>query len=176
MRFFANELKLECFIASSFSKNFGLYSERIGCLIAACKDEDTANKVTSQFSKIIRTMNSNSPAFGARIVSIVLSDSSLFEEWQGELMAMSGRITEMRTGVKERLVKLKTPGNWEHITSQIGMFSFTGLTKMQVHLLKNKFHIYMTDNGRISMCGLTSANLDYFCESVDWVVRNNNKL
>ena len=169
-------MKMECLIASSFSKNFGLYSERVGSLIVSCIDKSAADRVNSQFCKIIRAMNSNCPAFGARIVSLVLSDANLYAEWQQELRDMSGRITEMRIGVRSRLEALKTPGTWDHITSQIGMFSFTGLNKKQVQILKDKFHIYMVDSGRISMCGLNTGNLDYFCESIDWAVRNSSKL
>eukprot|EP00835_Amoeboradix_gromovi_P005400 NODE_503_length_7543_cov_0.274046.p3 type:complete len:143 gc:universal NODE_503_length_7543_cov_0.274046:1224-1652(+) len=121
-------------------------------------------------------MNSNSPAFGARIVSIILGDGKLFEEWQQELHMMSRRITEMRLGLHQRLVNLKTPGNWDHIISQIGMFSFTGLSESQVQVLRSKYHIYMIDNGRISMCGLTSSNLDYFCNCINAVVRIDSKV
>ncbi len=85
MRFFINDLGLECLVASSFSKNFGLYSERIGSLIATCKTKDSAAIVNSHLAKIIRGMNSNCPAFGARIVSLVLNDPRLYAEWKQEL-------------------------------------------------------------------------------------------
>eukprot|EP00834_Sanchytrium_tribonematis_P000060 NODE_2_length_91304_cov_0.692462.p60 type:complete len:174 gc:universal NODE_2_length_91304_cov_0.692462:10127-9606(-) len=172
MRYFINDLKLECLVASSFSKNFGLYCERVGSLVVACTSSEACEKVTSHLCKITRAMVSNCPAFGARIVSTILSSPQLYKEWEEELREMSGRICAMRDGVKSRLDKLQTPGTWDHITSQIGMFSFTGLNKQQVLRLKNEFHIYMTDNGRISMCGLIESNLDYFCSSVDKVVRN----
>ncbi|KAI5289232.1 Aspartate aminotransferase, cytoplasmic [Ascosphaera atra] len=84
---------------------------------------------------------------------------------------MSGRIKEMRKGLRERLEAKGTPGSWDHITRQIGMFSFTGLSEAQVAALKSKWHVYMTKNGRISMAGLNTHNIDYFAEAVDSVVR-----
>ena len=84
---------------------------------------------------------------------------------------MSGRIIEMRKALQEHLEKLDTPGNWTHITSQIGMFSFTGLTEAQVAKLREKWHVYMTKNGRISMAGLNTGNVEYFARAVDDVVR-----
>ncbi|KLJ09612.1 aspartate aminotransferase [Blastomyces silverae] len=87
---------------------------------------------------------------------------------------MSGRIMEMRRGLRERLEKKGTPGSWDHVTSQIGMFSFTGLSEAQVARLREKWHVYMTKNGRISMAGLNSNNIDYFAEAVDSVVRETS--
>lgn len=85
---------------------------------------------------------------------------------------MSHRIIEMRHALKGHLVELKTPGTWDHITDQIGMFSFTGLKPSQVKVLKEKYHIYMTDNGRISMAGVSTKNVAYLAKSIDDVVRN----
>ncbi|EAU34849.1 aspartate aminotransferase [Aspergillus terreus NIH2624] len=114
---------------------------------------------------------SNPPAYGARIASRVLNDPALFAEWEDDLRTMSGRIADMRTGLRQRLEAKGTPGSWAHITDQIGMFSFTGLSEQQVKLLRDKWHVYMTKNGRISMAGLNTNNLDYFAEAVDSVVR-----
>ena len=84
---------------------------------------------------------------------------------------MSGRIKDMRKAVRDLLEQYKTPGTWNHITDQIGMFSFTGLTEAQVAKLRSDYHIYMTKNGRISMAGLNTNNVEYFAKSVDAVVR-----
>ena len=86
---------------------------------------------------------------------------------------MSGRIIKMRKALQSKLEELGTPGKWTHITSQIGMFSFTGLNEKQVAALREKWHVYMTKNGRISMAGLNTGNLDYFAKAVDDVVRQS---
>ena len=88
---------------------------------------------------------------------------------------MSGRIIEMRKALKSQLDELKTPGTWNHITDQIGMFSFTGLSEEQVLALREKYHVYMTKNGRISMAGLNTHNVEYFAKAVDAVVRETSK-
>ena len=99
--------------------------------------------VASQLAILQRSEISNPPAYGARIASKVLNDEGLFAEWEEDLRTMSGRIVEMRKGLRERLEKKGTPGTWDHITEQIGMFSFTGLTEQQVGVLREKWHVYM---------------------------------
>lgn len=165
----------ELCVAQSFAKNFGLYGERAGAFhfVAAPGPqaaEANAN-VASQLAILQRSEISNPPAYGARIASLCLNDAQLFKEWEGDLKTMSGRIIEMRKGLRQRLEAKGTPGSWDHITSQIGMFSFTGLSEKQVQVLREKWHIYMTKNGRISMAGLNTKNIDYFAEAVDNVVR-----
>lgn len=126
----------------------------------------------SQFERLQRAEISNPPAYGARIVNIVLNDEALFAEWKENLKYMSSRIIEMRKALRHHLEQLQTPGTWNHITDQIGMFSFTGLKAPQVKVLKEKYSIYMTDNGRVSMAGISSKNVEYFAKAVDDVVRN----
>ena len=166
----------ELCIAQSFAKNFGLYGERAGAFhfVAAPgpKAQDTAQRIASQLAILQRSEISNPPAYGARIASQVLNDQALFAEWEADLRTMSGRIIEMRTALKGHLDKLGTPGKWEHITDQIGMFSFTGLTEAQVAEMRKTWHVYMTKNGRISMAGLNTHNVEYFAKAVDDVVRN----
>ncbi|KAG9520117.1 hypothetical protein KCU71_g23836, partial [Aureobasidium melanogenum] len=87
---------------------------------------------------------------------------------------MSGRIISMRKALKGKLDELQTPGNWDHITNQIGMFSFTGLTEKQVLKIRSDAHVYMTKNGRISMAGLNTNNVEYFAKAVDKVVRETS--
>ncbi|RKP11396.1 aspartate aminotransferase [Piptocephalis cylindrospora] len=172
VRYFVHDRKLECFIAQSYAKNFGLYGERCGALTVVTQTSDLADRCLSQLSKIARVNYSNPPAFGARIVSRVLNDPELYTTWTNDLRTMSGRIIQMRTLLREHLIKLGTPGNWDHITRQIGMFSFTGLKPAQVSLLQSKYHIYMTSNGRVSMAGLNTNNVEYMAKAVDDVVRS----
>jgi aspartate aminotransferase len=174
VRYFVDQ-GFELCVAQSFAKNFGLYGQRTGAfhfVSAPGPDAATANAhVASQLAILQRSEISNPPAYGARIASRVLNDPALFAEWEDDLRTMSGRIADMRTGLRQRLEAKGTPGSWAHITDQIGMFSFTGLSEQQVKLLRDKWHVYMTKNGRISMAGLNTNNLDYFAEAVDSVVR-----
>jgi aspartate aminotransferase len=137
----------ELCIAQSFAKNFGLYGERAGSFhFVAAPGPDatsTVGRIASQLAIIQRSEISNPPAYGAKIASLILNDKELFAMWEQDLCTMSGRIIEMRKGLQERLEKMGTPGNWDHITSQIGMFSFTGLTEKQVGILREKWHVYM---------------------------------
>ncbi|TPX33620.1 aspartate transaminase [Synchytrium microbalum] len=171
VRYFVDQ-GFELLVAQSYAKNFGLYGERIGCVTAVLKTPEVATKVKSQLSRITRAMISTAPAFGARIVSLIFNNPQLYQEWIVNLKSMADRIIKMRQVTFDTLTQLKTPGTWNHIVDQIGMFSYTGLTPPQVKALADKFHIYLTDNGRISMAGLNDSNVKYFAESVDWVVRN----
>ncbi|KAI8145559.1 aspartate aminotransferase [Fennellomyces sp. T-0311] len=171
VRYFVDE-GFELFVCQSFAKNFGLYGERAGNLTIVAKSPEEAKRVFSQIEKLQRSEISNPPAYGSRIVNIVLNDPALYAEWKENLKYMSNRIIEMRKALFDRLTALGTPGTWNHITDQIGMFSFTGLSATQVQVIKEKYHIYMTDNGRISMAGLSTGNIDYFAKAVDDVVRN----
>ena len=160
------------FVAQSYSKNFGLYNERVGALVAVSASNEQARSIRSQLCKLNRGMISNPPAFGARVVARVLNDAQLFQEWKLNLQVMVDRIRAMRQQLHALLLELGTPGQWDHVITQIGMFSYTGLTQRQSLLMRDKFHIYMTDNGRISIAGLTTANIRYFATSMDWTVRN----
>jgi aspartate aminotransferase, cytoplasmic len=169
------EQGFELMIAQSYAKNFGLYGERAGCFhfVAApsANAQDEAARVASQLAILQRSEISNPPAYGARIASLVLNDPKLFAQWEEDLRTMSGRIISMRKALKSKLDEMHTPGTWDHITEQIGMFSFTGLNEEQVKKLRENFHVYMTKNGRISMAGLNTKNVDYFAKAVDSVVR-----
>jgi len=127
--------------------------------------------VASQLAILQRSEISNPPIYGARIASIVLNDPALFAEWQENLRTMSGRIIDMRKQLRDKLQELGTPGTWNHITDQIGMFSFTGLNETQVLKLRTDYHIYMTKNGRVSMAGLNTRNVGYVAAAIDKVVR-----
>eukprot|EP01105_Mastigella_eilhardi_P027935 TRINITY_DN8895_c0_g1_i2.p2 TRINITY_DN8895_c0_g1~~TRINITY_DN8895_c0_g1_i2.p2 ORF type:complete len:412 (-),score=107.00 TRINITY_DN8895_c0_g1_i2:60-1295(-) len=147
-------------VAQSFAKNFGLYGERIGALSLVCRDEPSAKAVQSQVSLLARAMYSNPPAFGARIVHAVLSDAELSAMWRVDVRGMADRIHEMRRMLVD---KLSQGGrrDWSHILRQIGMFSYTGLSKEETRQMVNTHHIYMTADGRISLAGLNTRNVDY---------------
>ncbi|XP_024945316.1 probable aspartate aminotransferase, cytoplasmic isoform X2 [Cephus cinctus] len=126
VRLFADR-GIEFICTQSFAKNFGLYNERVGNMVVVMSNTKEIVQVKSQLTLIVRGMYSNPPNHGGRIVATVLKNPDLYEEWKDHIRTMSGRIKEMRTGLYDRLVKLGTPGSWEHITQQIGMFSYTGL-------------------------------------------------
>ncbi|EXF82274.1 aminotransferase class I and II [Colletotrichum fioriniae PJ7] len=169
------EQGFELLIAQSFAKNFGLYGERAGCfhfVTAPASDAaETTKRIASQLAILQRSEISNPPLYGARVAATVLNDPALFAEWEDNLRTMSGRIIEMRKVLRAKLEELGTPGTWNHITDQIGMFSFTGLSETQVLKLREDAHVYMTKNGRISMAGLNTRNVEYFAKAVDKVVR-----
>ena len=145
------EKGFQMFVSQSFAKNMGLYGERIGALHIVCANNKTADKVLSQVKWVVRSMWSNPPIHGMQIVTRILSNPSYFQEWKDELRAVANRISEVRLLLRTELEALKTPGTWDHITSQIGMFSYTGLTEKQCEILINNFHIYLLKNGRISL-------------------------
>nr|AIT70242.1 aspartate aminotransferase [Petalonia fascia] len=153
-------------LAQSFAKNFGLYGQRIGALSVVCNDPEEAARVGSQLKIVIRAMYSNPPVHGARLVTEILSDDTLSQEWAGECKAMADRIIAMRAGLRENLEKLNSQRSWEHITDQIGMFCYTGLTQEEVLKVREDSHIYFTNDGRISMAGITSDNVEYIAASL----------
>jgi len=165
VRYFADR-GFEMFISQSFSKNFGLYNERTGNLTVLLHDSNLVANFKSQMTLVIRAMYSNPPAHGARIVDLVLNEPRLYSMWQDCIKTMANRIIDMRKGLRERLEKLGTPGKWNHITDQIGMFSFTGLNPDMTNFLVKEKHVYLLKNGRISMCGITPSNIDYVAESI----------
>ncbi|ESN90077.1 hypothetical protein HELRODRAFT_158112 [Helobdella robusta] len=171
VRLFA-KLGFEMFVAQSFSKNFGLYSERVGQLTYLVQSADMLPRLASNFSTIVRQIWSNPPAHGSAIVSAVLNDQVLTNEWKETVKSMAGRIQAMRRLLFDRLVALKTPGTWDHIVKQNGMFSFTGLDANQADYLINTHHIYLMKDGRINMCAITTRNVDYVAECIhDAVVK-----
>ena len=160
------ERGFELYCAQSFSKNFGLYNERAGNLTVVMNNSNMVANFKSQLTLIIRAMYSNPPAHGSRIVDTVLKDPAMYQEWRDCIKIMADRIINMRSGLRERLEKLGTPGNWNHITDQIGMFSYTGLSPAQSEFLVKEKHIYLLKSGRISMCGVTPGNIDYVAASI----------
>lgn len=159
-------------VCQSFAKNAGLYGERVGALHLVGVDKAAADRIRSQISVLQRSEISNPPAFGARIMALILNDANLFNQWKEDIKTMAHRIIDMREKLHALLTnELRTPGNWDHITRQIGMFSFTGLNAEQSKAMVEKAHIYLTSNGRISMAGLNSNNIRYVAASLDKAVK-----
>lgn len=165
----------EMLCSQSFAKNFGLYNERVGNLTVVVKDAAVLPAIKSQITLLIRANYSNPPNHGARVVGTVLNDPQLFQQWKGHIKVMADRIISMREGLRQRLETLGTPGTWNHITDQIGMFSFTGLSPAAVTKLIEEHHIYLLKNGRINMCGLTTGNIDYVADCIHKVVTTSNE-
>ncbi|KAJ8365314.1 hypothetical protein SKAU_G00141450 [Synaphobranchus kaupii] len=165
IRYFVSQ-GFELLCAQSFSKNFGLYNERVGNLTVVAKDSENLSRVLSQMEKIVRTTWSNPPSQGARLVAITLNSPELFAEWQANVKTMADRVLLMRAELQAKLQALGTPGTWDHITHQIGMFSFTGLNPKQVEYMIKQKHVYLMASGRINMCGLTTKNIDYVAQSI----------
>lgn len=154
-------------LAQSYAKNFGLYGERVGAVSAVCASPEEAQAVASQLKIVIRPMYSNPPIHGARIVSTILQSADLSKEWAQEVDHMAQRIISMRTKLRSLLeIKLKSSMNWSHITEQIGMFCYTGLKADQVSKLTKDHHIYLTKDGRISIAGITEANVEHLASSI----------
>jgi aspartate/tyrosine/aromatic aminotransferase len=156
----------ELVVCSSFSKNFGLYRERVGAVTFVAGDADTAERVQSQVSRCIRSNYSNPPAFGALLVTTVLGDPVLRQQWESEVAGMRNRINGMRRLFVDKLAEHKVPGDFEFITRQRGMFSFSGLTPEQVSALRDKFAIYVVGSGRINVAGITTANVDRLASAI----------
>ncbi|KAJ4877336.1 hypothetical protein Rs2_42354 [Raphanus sativus] len=156
----------ECLIAQSFAKNMGLYGERIGALTIVCTSEDVARKVKSQLLLVVRPMYLSPPIHGASIVTTILKNSDLYNDWTVELKGMANRILSMRKQLYEAFQARGTPGDWSHIIRQIGMFSFTGLNEKQVRFIAKEYHIYMIHNGRVSIAGLSSKTVSQLADAI----------
>ncbi|KAI8091967.1 aspartate aminotransferase [Thamnidium elegans] len=160
-------------LAQSFAKNMGLYGERVGSFSIVCADEQEKARVDSQLKIIIRPMYSNPPIHGAHIVSTVLNSPELKKEWLGEVKTMADRIITMRHQLRNHLENdFNSKKSWNHITDQIGMFCFSGMTPDQVTNIKNNWHVYLTQDGRISMAGISSANVKYLAEAIHNVTKD----
>ncbi|MCH1921028.1 aspartate/tyrosine/aromatic aminotransferase [Shewanella sp. A3A] len=156
----------ELIIANSFSKNFGLYNERIGAVTLVAEDQAAAQKAFSQVKRTIRANYSNPPAHGALIVSTILSTPELRTIWENEVKEMRERIAKMRTLFVETLAAEGVKQDFSFISGQKGMFSFSGLNKAQVEQLKEQFAIYIVGSGRISVAGMTTSNVPVICRAI----------
>ncbi len=157
-------------VSTSFSKSFSLYGERVGALSVLCADKDEAARVLSQLKIMIRTNYSNPPTHGGTVVATVLGTPELRALWEKELAEMRVRIKQMRGALVEKLKAAGVKQDMSFITDQIGMFSYSGLTKDQMVRLRNEFSVYGTDTGRMCVAALNSKNIDYVCQSIAKVI------
>lgn len=156
----------ELLVSSSFSKNFGLYRERTGALTLVAADSDVAARSLSHLKRVIRANYSNPPSHGAAIVTTILNDADLRAEWEAEVKTMCARIAGMRKQFVDTLQALGVERDFSFLTTQNGMFSFSGLTPEHVQRLRDEFSIYLVGSGRINVAGLTPSNINTFCEAV----------
>jgi len=148
------------FVSTSFSKSFSLYGERVGALSVVCENAQEASRVLSQLKIVIRTNYSNPPTHGASVVATVLTTPVLRALWEEELAGMRERIKAMRVALVEKLRAAGVQGDLGYITTQQGMFSYSGLGAAQMQRLRSEFGIYGVDSGRICVAALNEKNLD----------------
>ncbi len=161
---------MDFFVSTSFSKSFSLYGERVGALSVLCASKEEADRVLSQLKIMVRTNYSNPPIHGGAVVARVLDDAQLRAQWEGELAEMRTRIKLMRSKLVEGLKAAGVKQDMSFITTQIGMFSYSGLSKDQMVRLRNEFGVYGTDTGRMCVAALNSKNIDYVCQAIAKVV------
>ena len=156
----------ELLITSSYSKNFGLYNERVGALTLIGADLDAAKKAFSHIKKLIRTIYSNPPYHGGAIVTTILQDPDLTKQWQQELKQMRDHINNIRSLFVAALKQKGITQDFSFIERQRGMFSMSGLTPDQVKTLREQYAIYIVGSGRINVAGMTENNIDYLCQAI----------
>ncbi|MDL9997268.1 amino acid aminotransferase [Variovorax sp. J22P240] len=164
------EAGLTFFVSTSFSKSFSLYGERVGALSVLCESKEEAARVLSQLKIAIRTNYSNPPIHGGAVVAAVLNDPARRAVWEKELAEMRVRIKAMRQKLVDGLKAAGVKQDMSFITTQIGMFSYSGLTKDQMVRLREEFGVYGTDTGRMCVAALNSKNIDYVCQSIAKVI------
>eukprot|EP00466_Bigelowiella_natans_P012998 jgi/Bigna1/53472/estExt_Genewise1Plus.C_200027 len=153
-------------LCQSFAKNFGLYGHRVGTFSMVCDNAEEARKVESQLKILVRPMYSNPPIQGANIINTILEDDALTQQWFDDVKTMADRIIKMRQSLTDALVDAGSTEDWAHINKQIGMFCFSGLTPEQCDLLASDHSVYLTRNGRISMAGVTTGNVEYLANAM----------
>ncbi|WP_341903275.1 amino acid aminotransferase [Polaromonas sp. YR568] len=161
---------LSFFVSTSFSKSFSLYGERVGALSVVCASKDEAERVLSQIKLVIRTNYSNPQIHGATVVATVLNTPALRAQWEEELAEMRVRIKAMRQKLVDGLKAAGVKEDMSFITTQIGMFSYSGLSKEQMVRLRSEFGVYGTDTGRMCVAALNSKNIDYVCAAIAKVI------
>ena len=169
LRLFAEKCS-EILVASSFSKNFGIYGERTGAFTLVAGNAEVAATVFSQVKSIIRVIYSNPPKHGSALVAAILADPDLRVEWEGELAAMRDRIKEMRSLLVQTLKDKGVSQDFSFIERQNGMFSFSGLSKDQILKLREDYAVYAVDSGRFSVAAMTTENMGALCDAIAAVV------
>jgi aromatic-amino-acid transaminase len=158
------------FVSTSFSKSLSLYGERVGALSVLCQDKEEAGRVLSQLKIVIRTNYSNPPTHGGQVAATILNTPELRKLWEEELAAMRVRIKQMRGALVEKLKAAGVQRDFSFITQQVGMFSYSGLSKEQMVRLRNEFGVYGIESGRICVAALNSKNIDYVAQCIAKVV------
>ena len=162
----------EAIVCNSFSKNFGLYSERVGAISLVASDAAACTASLSQLKRIVRTNYSNPPRHGAAIVSTILDDAALTADWKVELKEMRERITRLRNLFIDTMKSTGTGHDFEFLRPQNGMFSFSGLTPMHVDELRTKHSIYIVGSGRINVAGMVESKMPALCKAVASVLES----
>ncbi len=181
IKFFISK-KIDFIICQSFSKIFGLYGERTGFLHFILNNENNeengyenkmiSNSLKFQLSNLIKNEFLNPPSFGIKLISIILKNKNLYNQWLKDLKIISKRLSTIRNLLKSWLQEeLKTPGSWDFLINQNGIFSYIGLSEKQIEVLVDRYHVYLPIDGKISFAGLNSNNVEYFARSIDKVVR-----
>ncbi|HEV8552463.1 MAG TPA: amino acid aminotransferase [Casimicrobiaceae bacterium] len=158
------------FVASSFSKSFSLYGERVGALSIVAADRDEAARVLSQVKRLIRGNYSSPPTFGGQIVATILDSPELSSLWEKELGTMRERIQAIRRALVDRLTRHTSRADFRFVLEQRGMFSYSGLTREQVGRLRSEFAVYAIDSGRICVAALNDRNMDYVADAIATVI------
>ncbi len=156
----------EAVVCASFSKNFGLYSERVGAAMFVCKDAAPVEATLSQAKLVVRSSYSNPPRHGAAIVAEVLADAALKQQWIAEVDSMRGRIDRMRKSFVEAMQKRNCGRDFTFLLHQKGMFSYSGLNQKHATWLKEQRAIYILGTGRLNVAGMSSDTMDYLCDSL----------
>ncbi len=154
------------FVASSFSKSFSLYGERVGALSVVCDSKDEATRVLSQLKRVVRTNYSNPPTHGGQVVAKVLNTPELRTLWEQELAQMRDRIKLMRKALVDKVQSRKPGYSIDFVLRQRGMFSYSGLSKETVGQLKSQYSVYAVDSGRICVAALNNKNIDRVAEAI----------
>ncbi|WP_017477437.1 amino acid aminotransferase [Pseudomonas sp. PAMC 26793] len=165
VRLFAAELP-EVLITSSCSKNFGLYSDRVGALLVCATNAEKLTDVRSQLAFIARNLWSTPPDHGAAVVATILGDAGLKKQWAEEVEAMRARIAQLRSGLVEALAPHGLSERFAHIAAQRGMFSYTGLSAEQVKQLREQHSVYMVSSGRANVAGIDATRLTLLAEAI----------
>ncbi|WP_218690052.1 amino acid aminotransferase [Psychrobacter sp. BF1] len=169
----AVDMGLPVFVSNSYSKNLSLYGERVGGLSIVCPTADEAERVFGQLNFVVRRIYTSPPAHGGHVVDIVMNDDKLYQQWVSEVYSMRDRIKAMRLKLKSILETelADFDYNFDYITRQNGMFSFTGLTTEQVERLQSEFGVYLVSNSRMCMAGLNVNNVDYVAQAMATVLK-----
>ncbi len=171
----AVEMDLPVFVSNSFSKNLSLYGERVGGLSIVCPTSDEAERVFGQLNYTVRRIYTSPPSHGGHIVDIVMNNDTLQQQWVSEVYGMRDRIKAMRLKLKSVLeaafYEIDPQRNFDYITQQKGMFSFTGLSVEQIERLQSEFGVYLVSNSRLCMAGLNDNNIDYVAQAIVAVLK-----